>query len=207
MSHDFFNLLTKPELLQFLKHNAFVTTFKASWPKARLVDIALSNIDLDTTDIAENYVAQGQLEPLHYLLFLYFGRIETNLQPFTMRDLGLVKPSNYQANITARFETLEEAQSVYFYEKALYDFRNGSDDKTTTLIDEVDHWPDPISSLSEQKRDALLYKLGGLSEHLGDIDNALALYRKSLSGLCHEREIRLLYKQVQSQTCSARDKF
>jgi len=191
----YLNAITKDALIQHMRQALCTVAFKPSWTKPRLLEIANQYIHFDALNIPKSYISQGRIEALHYLLFLFFGRIETTLQPFTLRDLGLVKASNYDSNITARFDTQEEAESVYFYEKALHDFRHGTDETTAHLIDNVENWPSIAGSRSEIKRDKLLYQLGGLSERLTDIETALSLYQQGQSDLCNEREIRLLYKR------------
>jgi len=132
---------------------------------------------------------------LQFYLFLYFGKFETNLQNFTMRDLGLVRTPDFKADYGARFDTLEEAKAAYFYAKGVYDFKHGSDKHVAQLIDNIEDWPSPQCMVSIHGRDKLLEKLGGLSERLGDINMALSLYERSDTPRCNERVVRLRYRQ------------
>ena len=187
--------LSKAELVAFMTHHICATAYRVSWKKGVLVDAALAHITFTEELIDPAYIVQSYQELLQFCLFLYFGKIETNLQNFTMRDLGLVKTPDFKANYGARFESADEAQTAYFYAKALHNFKHGQDADVARLIDEIESWPSPLCSVSTASRDKLLQKLGGLSERLNDTDTALSLYRRSDTPLCNERVIRLRYSR------------
>ena len=187
--------LSKAELVAFMTHHICATAYRVSWKKGVLVDAALAHIPFTEGLIDPAYIVQSCQELLQFCLFLYFGKIETNLQNFTMRDLGLVKTPDFKANYGARFESADEAQTAYFYAKALHIFKHGQDADVAQLIDEIESWPSPLCSVSTASRDKLLQKLGGLSERLNDIDTALSLYGRSDTPLCNERVIRLRYSR------------
>ena len=190
---EYLNTLSKPELTAFMSRHISAGAFRVSWKKARLVDIAQALISFSPDIIRPEFIVQSRQEALQFCLFLYFGKIQTNLQNFTLRDLGLVKTPDFKADYGARFESSAEAQSAYFYAKSLHRFKHGNDDEIAGLIDSIETWPDAICPVSTNSRDKLLQKLGGLSERLEDVDTALSIYERSDTPLCNERVIRLRY--------------
>ena len=110
------------------------TLFRKSWKKAELVRVALEGIDPETLSIPERFVAQGRRDALGYLLYLFFGRIEDNLQVFTLADLGLAESPESGDTAESRFDTSEEARVAFFYARAAHDFRHGGDADAARLI-------------------------------------------------------------------------
>lgn len=194
---DYLNALTKPELVSFMRRHLCASTVKASWTKPLLVETALTHIATDALVKAaqkhEEVIVQGQSEDLRYILYLYFGRIEESLQPFTLRDLGLVKAPDFKDSYGPRFDTVAEARTAYFYASALHEFKHGHDEDVARLIDNTNKWPEPLCAVSSAGRDKLLSKLGGLSERLNDVTTALSLYALSATPQCNERTVRLRY--------------
>lgn len=195
MSNNFRNYLsalTKPQLTNLMLDRVCETQFKRSWKKDRLINIALQQIDFDDVNIPDGYITQARLNAFNYLLFLYFGRIETSLQTKTLRELGLVRPARSEA-AKLNFRDSEEAQTAYFYASALQSFKQGHDAQIHTLIYTVDDWPLPMEGSISVNRGKLLQKLGGLTERQGNIAAALSLYERSDSALCNERIVRIRY--------------
>ena len=191
----YLNSLSKAELIAFLMQHICASAYRVSWKKAVLVEAALAHIPYSEDVISSDYIVQSRQAALQFCLFLYFGKIETNLQNFTMRDLGLVKTPDFKTDYGARFETAAEAQTAYFYADGLHRFKQGTDPDIAGMIDGIDDWPAPLCAISSNSRDKLLQKLGGLSERLEDIDTALSLYQRSDTPLCNERIIRLRYSR------------
>jgi DNA polymerase-3 subunit epsilon len=191
---DWLSSLPKPDLTALMADNLCATLFKKSWKKAVLVDLAQSHIDPSEAFIPDRYVGQGRRDALQFLLFLYFGRIEDNLQVLTHRDLGLVRHADDDQS-GPRFETPQEAKTVFFYAKALHDFRNGTDHDAARLCECFDVWPAPCCDLSIRHRDKLLQKLGGWAERQDDPARALLLYTQSDAPLCNERVIRIRWSR------------
>ena len=192
---DYLAALPKADVAAVMKQHLHPSAFRASWNKPRLVETALCHISAAklVSSSAGDFVVQGRGEDLRYLLFLYFGRIEDSLQPFTLRDLGLVKAPDFKERYGPRFETAAEANTAFFYASALHDFKNGDEADIARLIDSIGRWPAPLCSVSQAGRDKLLSKLGGLSERLGDCATALTLYGLSETPQCNERSVRLKY--------------
>lgn len=190
---DYLMALTKPELTALLSAHVPLRHYKKSWKKDALVDVARAHIPFTPDLIASQIAVQDRVEVLQYYLYLYFGKIETNLQNFTLRDLGVVKTPDFKSDYEPRFDEAGQARAAYFYARALHDFKTGAAQDTAPLIDSLADWPKPQCEVSSAGRDKLLQKLGGLSERLGDIDTALTLYGQTDAPLCNERVIRLRY--------------
>ncbi len=192
---EWLNVMTAPDLKFVLKQYLSPSHMPKNAKKAELVETGLNGLQFGNLSIPSNYVRQGRARALRYIEYLYFGKIETNLRRFAMRDLGLIKAPDFKSDYTARFDNLHEAQSAFFYDDALSKTKSGTDDEIAGLIDEVDYWPDAECRLSAVSRDRLLYKLGRLSERMDDLDTALNLFERSDSILCNERVIRIRFKQ------------
>lgn len=191
---DWLSSLPKADLTVILADTVCETLFRKSWKKDRLIDIGIDHIDPDDAPIPERFIAQGHRDTLQYLLFLYFGRIEDNLQAFTLRDLGLVRVADTHVS-KARFQTADEARTAYFYARALHDFRYGGDHDAVSLIADHGDWPEPQCDQSARHASKLLQKLGGWSERQGDVETALFLYRHADSAHCNERVVRIRWSR------------
>ncbi|MGB3454985.1 MAG: hypothetical protein WBA35_01380, partial [Litorimonas sp.] len=203
---DWLSCLSKPDLALLMSDTLCETLFKKSWKKDILVDVAHTHIDPDDAFVPPRFIAQGHRETLQYLLFLYFGRIEDNLQVLTHRDLGLVRMADPDDR-APDYDSLEEAKTAYFYARALHAFKNGTDHDAATLCAQMDEWPDPHCDRSARHRDKLLQKLGGWSERRGELEPALALYTRSDAPLCNERVVRIRWSRDEDgdrEWCKAR---
>jgi len=200
---DYVTALTKPEVIAKLA-GAPINSFKRSWKKDALIEAVFVHVPFQNAIIPPQMIVQRHTNILQYLSFLYFGKIEDNFQPFTLRDLGLVRTPDFKADYEARFEDSVQAEAAYFYALGLYRFKNGTDDETAQLIDSLEAWPEPACEISAAGQDKLLQKLGGLCERLGDMDTALALYARSDAPNCNEREIRVRYKRGDKEWARAR---
>ena len=200
----FLSVLTKPELSAFLQAHIGPGHFKPSWKKDRLIECARNQIDFDAADIPDQFVSQNFSDSLRYFAFLYFGRIERNLQRFTLRDLGITRTNEFKSEYAARFEHRDDAEAAYFYAGARRRFRRGDDNAIAELIDTVDEWPTADAEPAVSARDQLLYDLGRLSERLDDPDLALDLYARSNAPLCNERTVRLRYGRGETAWCETR---
>ncbi|MEM7729923.1 MAG: hypothetical protein AAF311_11725, partial [Pseudomonadota bacterium] len=186
--------LSKPDLALLLSDMLCETLFKKSWKKSALVDVACTHIDPADAYVPDRYIGQGRRDTLQYMLFLYFGRIEDNLQVLTHRDLGLVRLPDAEPHAPA-FDSVLEAKTAFFYADALHRFRHGRDVDAERLCLRMDDWPDPQCETSARHRDKLLQKLGGWSERRGQLDDALSLYGRSDAPLCNERVVRIRWNR------------
>ena len=98
---------TKPALLALAAKAGIAV--KSNWPKARLAEALAPALPADTMPF-DDYLVRLRHEALDYILFLYFGRCETDLKSFALRDLGIVAVHERQ-DFAARFADAAEATS------------------------------------------------------------------------------------------------
>ncbi len=190
----YLNALNKADLVDLMHEELCETLFKKSWKKARLIDVAFTQIDFDALSIPSNIIVQARIEVFHYLLFLYFGKIESNLQSKTLGALGLVRPASSDEKRTT-FKTRDIARSRYFYETHLKSTKEEFSQNFSCLTQDIEAWPEAVDDLTKIKRKTLLQKLGQISERQGDIDTALSIYDRVDDDYCNERVVRLRYKR------------
>ena len=108
---------TKTRLVETLRTKEPAGNWRASWKKDLLVSYAtrfqLSEFVDDQT--LKEMVVQGRADELNYLFFLYFGRIETALTKFALRDLGLIRSNKMQSSSRAAFDSDVAAKQAYFF--------------------------------------------------------------------------------------------
>ena len=63
------------------------------------------------------WVALRAQTELQYLYFLYFGRFETSLTAFTLRDLGIMPSSGFKQEFQARYTDREQALAAFAYSR------------------------------------------------------------------------------------------
>ncbi len=186
------NALTKPEITDLLAESVCETQYKRSWKKAKLVDIATDHLNFEDLSNLQDYFVQSRLDAFNYLLFLYFGKIETSLQSKTLGALGLVKPA--KSNIPKKsFQSAAHAKASYFYSKALSDFGSLNYSELCHLSDSVETWPDPVDEANCLNRGKLIEKLGRHLERQGQLNEALQLYAHIDNAACNERVVRIRY--------------
>lgn len=154
----------------------------------------------------EPMIAMRRLDPLQYLLFLYFGRFEQNLQAFTLRDLGVIKTGGLKTSYQARYLDAATAHHAYFYVRLQAQWRERAPKKgqSRDLTDlqnywqQMPTWPEPLDEKTHQKRERLLYEFGLAAERLKEFTLAADFYRASASFPASERLVRI-YQQTQQQ--------
>ena len=201
---NFLETLTKPELVTHLVEALREIKFKKTGKKDALIEVAQEHLSFDDLTISDRFLVQGRSEDLSFISFLYFGKIEENMQRFTMRDLGLIKVPDFKQEYAARFHAFDEAWAAYFYAKSLRHLRYEIDAKIVELIDTIEHWPDPESEADMSARDQLCFGLGKICEKAEDTATALSIYALGQGPKSHEREVRLRYKLGQKDWVETR---
>jgi DNA polymerase-3 subunit epsilon len=166
-----------------------------SFKKADLIEFVRANMDPDEFVAAidtDRILVQRRADAVRYLLFLYFGRVRDSLSQFTMRDLGLVRTQNVRESYEPRFNEREEALEHYYFATRLKTVPKAPASDLARLIDEVAEWPEPNFPGGARLRDELACKLGRQAEKAGDIEVALATFRRGDSTDCTERMVRLM---------------
>ena len=192
---DWLDRLTRPELVGLLVATVCPTRFRKSWKKAELVRVALEETRPDGLHVPERFVAQGRRDALNYLLYLYFGRVDDNLQAFTLADLGLAERIDASEEPAHRFEASGDAKAAFFYARAVHDLRHGTDADATRLVAARRDWPVPPCGECEAQRDRLIHELGLRAERCGDLGGALSLYADSAAPACNERTVRIRHRR------------
>lgn len=166
-----------------------------------------------------DWLALRQTEPLQYLLFLFFGRIETDLSAFTLRDLGVMATGGLrvapQQNSVggqtsgsdeplylARFLDVATAQAAYAYARLKAQLRESLPRKNSVLTLEqlqqwqrdAANWPEPLDDRTVLTREKLCEALGRQAERLNAPEQALHWYLAGGGYPASERLMRLYHK-------------
>jgi len=104
--------LTKSDLTALIKPH---TKVMSAWPRAKLIEISqgLSATQLYDETLTDTYFVRTIDEHIDYFLYLYFGNCHSKLNQFSMRDLGVMRTRKEQAQILARFLSIESARSTF----------------------------------------------------------------------------------------------
>lgn len=160
-----------------------------------------------------DWLALRRTDALQYLLFLFFGRIETDLSAFTLRDLGVVATGGLRAEAAgptdrsepqylARFLDVATAQVAYSYARLKAALREALPRKNSVLSAEQlqqwqalsAQWPEPLDERTELAREKLCEALGRQAERLGQVDTAIHWYLAGGGYPASERLMRLYHK-------------
>jgi DNA polymerase-3 subunit epsilon len=109
--------LTKIQLLEILEQYA-VSGIKKSATKQILLEQVIYSCTQSqclSSELADKFLVKNFEYCLAYLLFLFFGNTSSGLDKFSMRDLGVLKTRSDTSEQNARFNTLEQAQCVFYY--------------------------------------------------------------------------------------------
>lgn len=182
------DFLPKKDLINLCQ--TYQLTFKKSSPREQLESLIMeNNVPLNI----EDYLFQEKVPVLRFLLFLYFGRIHENLSLYTLRDLG-VRKVNQKKNFVARFQSKEEAQSLYFYHGLDVDhpeFRNFLS------------WPMPQCEESRELKEECLLLLSDLLKEEGDLSFAVNVLKQCKRYPGREKLCRLLYQMDLKEECKS----
>lgn len=208
-----------PELLALLKRPQLVKKIRecassdalASFPvskakKAELTHFALRNLDFETCfspNDRQPFFIQSRSDEIDFLLFLFFGRLDTNLTGFALRDMGLVKTNAFKDEFKARFESAKEARAHFFYQQVKGEIETSDREALLTLSHSVPDWPKPDEHSAKILRHRVLYKLGRELERREEAPAALHVYDQSQTFPSSERQARLLYQLGKREEASA----
>ena len=121
------SLMTKPELYalyqQCAKEDSPVLPKSAA--KGVFVEhcLSLSDQEILLSEPAQAYVYRQTDDYIDYFLFLYFGHRHGALNQFSMRDLGIMRTREQQAQMQQRFADYDNAYSTYTLQKTLHDIK------------------------------------------------------------------------------------
>jgi DNA polymerase-3 subunit epsilon len=114
---DLIPLLTKPELVNLYEEVASTSAprlLKSANKAAFTEDCqTLCPHKIVNSTVASHYVVRSTDTFIDYFLFLYFGHTNGKLNQFSMRDLGLMRTRDEQAQMQSRFGDYESAYSAF----------------------------------------------------------------------------------------------
>ena len=215
---DFWLRLTKETLWQLLQLAAPQLTSplnaKKSHSKPELLRAALA-LPVDwlvlIAQLPQQYVALQRLDALHYLYFLYFGRVEPNLSLFALRDLGIRQTGQFKQQFSPRFTELATAELAFQLAQAklaLADLSKqlkqqpaDAESRLTPWLEQVQQWPSGTTPELVTKRSERCYQLGKLAEQQKLLPLAQAFYQQSNGFPASERLVRLYWQQGDTTQC------
>ncbi|MDP5035952.1 MAG: exonuclease domain-containing protein [Alishewanella sp.] len=219
---DFWLRLTKQTLWQLIElaqqQLAAPLELKKSATKPQLLRVALS-LPVDWLalihQLPQRYVVLQRQAALSYIYFLYFGRIESNLSLFTLRDLGIRQTGQFKQVFQPRFTELAQAQLAFSIAsakapiQALAKKLKPLTDVATIraelqpMLTMVEHWLQTDDPQLSTQRSERCYQLGRIAEQQRQIDFAIAFYQQSADFPASERLARLYWQQGEREQCQS----
>lgn len=152
---------TKPQVQQYIEQHQLLT------PNA---------IQLWSEQHGELVALRAQTE-LQYLYFLYFGRFETSLTAFTLRDLGIMPGSGFKQEFQARYTGRDQALAAFAYARLKPQLQclqqawksmapQAQEAALQHWQQQLPAWPEPLDERSRLQREAICTALGRLAEKL-----------------------------------------
>ncbi|MFT6270834.1 MAG: DNA polymerase-3 subunit epsilon [Alphaproteobacteria bacterium] len=121
-------LFTKPELAALYEEVANIDSPRLvkSANKAAFTEQCQTLCQYKVVDstVAEDYCVRTTDSFINYFLFLYFGHTNGRLNQFSMRDLGLMRTRDEQAQMQSRFIDYENAYSCFVLTRAYHQAKN-----------------------------------------------------------------------------------
>jgi DNA polymerase-3 subunit epsilon len=191
--------LTKIQLLNIFNQYGIARVNKSAAKPILFEQLmqSCSNNQCLSSEIAQQFLIKNFEHCLAYLLFLFFGDTSSGLDKFSMRDLGVLKTRANSPKPTARFDNLEQAQSVFYYSYKLGQLNCNELDIQEYVINNLGtkNHPEPAINCAQSKqlKDEFFYLLGKrlLLEHPV---LALEYLCESTHHKAQEKWLRELYK-------------
>lgn len=152
---------TKPHIQQYIQQHQLLTP---------------TSIQVWSEQHGELVALRAQTE-LQYLYFLYFGRFETSLTAFTLRDLGIMPGSGFKQEFQARYTDRDQALAAFAYARLkpqLHQLQQAwksiepaaQQAALQHWQQQLPEWPEPLDERTRLQREALCTALGRLGEKL-----------------------------------------
>ncbi|MEP1385484.1 MAG: exonuclease domain-containing protein [Paraglaciecola sp.] len=205
---DWLQELTKEQLIELLCcHHSEVVKKSANKQKVlEQVNQLCSINQCLTSKLVSQFLVKNVDDCLAYLLFLFFGDSTSGLNKFSMRDLGVLRTRTKDTKACARFHSLEQAKSVFYYSAKLEELKRNELDIKEYALHSQGVAAHPVVAdncrQSAKLRDDYFYLLG---KQLLSIDHSLSLEYLSAS-CCHkaqEKWLRELYKTGEKEKVKA----
>lgn len=210
-AHDMLNVFTKPELCRWYKpHLKEVAVSKLKKPE--LVSWLAEHVPWlslwETIAKQEAVIKHCYEQELEMLKFLFFGHLGGEMSEFVVRDLGVVRYEQPDAErLVAKFACRKEAEDKYFISAAYQKFRELREEGSAeSLYSWFMRWCARGAGLEGDARatfDRLCNKLGRLLERHKMPEWALEVYAYTQVAPVRERRVRLWQKLGQSQQAEA----
>lgn len=172
-------------------------SFKKSAGKSELLESLKKNYLLVKLD--EEYrgmIIHESYHTLHYLLYLMFGKIQENLILYTLRDLGIRK-SNSNNGLKAKFQSIEEARSLYFYQTLRM---NQKKDLLNVEHSDIQKWPAAETEEAKGIKEKVLLHLAETLKPENPL-GALELFKLCEAYPATEKRARLLWDLELKEEC------
>ncbi len=173
------SVLTKPELVELADDctDSTTATIVKSANKALFLTHCnkLNHELIAQHPITRNYIVCLFNQTVEYFLFLYFGHLKGKLNHFSMRDLGVMRTRDAQAQMQSRFENYDNAYSSYMLYAAYYEAKEriqkdylNSEDQITEFIDSL------VTPHGQQAIDSYERLVFMLAKHIASTNLAFA---------------------------------
>jgi len=203
----FLNQLTKPELAE-LYHNLADSNaprlLKSTNKDHHILQCQiLCPQKIAQSHLAQNYIVCTTDEFIEYFLFLYFGHTNGKLNQFSMRDLGLVRTREAEAQMQSRFKNYESAFSSFVLKKAYSEAKIMNFNNAVSINNFLAELPTPIGSRAKATFEKLHYILAK-QMLVFDHQKALDITSNLQDPLAQEFWCRQAYKLGLKQQVNAR---
>lgn len=191
---EFLPNLTKAELVILLK-DALVP-FKSSAKKDALAALSVESVSFETIEYSQLfdlYLVRNIDQQLDYFLFLFFGRLSGKLNMFSMRDMGIMRTRRGEQSSSARFDTIAEAKTSYFYRTKSYLAKSLDDEAAQQEYQLLSDYPSASGTIAEEARSKYLFRLGQKLLPTS-AQQALSVWETSSHHEAQERWVREQYK-------------
>lgn len=189
--------LTKPELVELYAEiaDANAPSILKSANKAVYTQqcLALCHQKIATSAVANNYLVRNTDNYINYFLFLYFGHNHGKLNQFSMRDLGLMRTREEQAQMQSRFEDYDSAYSCFALQDAYSEAKRLTFENAEAIGDFLTDLPGPSGKQAKAVFEKLHYVM---AKHMLPFKplQALALTENLQEPLAQEFWCRQAYK-------------
>ncbi|HET8816696.1 MAG TPA: hypothetical protein VFM61_04515, partial [Pseudidiomarina sp.] len=197
---SFLRVLTKSDLQRVYSDAdaAIALQIRKSASKQHWLDACsqLHHVTVRNLSIAKTFVAlHSDLETtIRYLLFIYFGRMETDFKQFSLRDLG-IRTTHEQAIVTnessPRYASIAEAESAFYYSELRRLLADGISEPFE--VDAIEDWPAPIGHHAERLAASCRFYYGDALK-VTNPQRACAIWRETLHPKAQEQAVRLLFQ-------------
>lgn len=195
------NFLSKVQVFKWLLKCGFPV--KASQGKEALIALAQQNqksLNFDLIPDSSELILQERTEELEYLLFLYFGKIQTSLSLYTLRDLGIRKANPTKIHFKPRYTMKEHAQADFFFFKAMETMENfQTTEEVRKFILSCNQF-EILSPISVQNKNKIFLQIASQVED-EDVDLALMLLDACSEHPAREKKCRILFKIQRKEDC------